>query len=568
MAFLLKSSWRYALLLVVLFAIVAWASHSIIATLERHIRDPIYDRTLSGVSMSIWALTMGCLFMAGALGLWGIQSSVDIESRRRIGRLVDAMDYLNDGLVMIERDGVISGANPAAKSLSGQPDFELGRQMFRDAFPDLTENDLRLIMNPGRTCEIERDSHSSNGMRVLRFRSQHSQGMRLVLISDVTAMKSLEIRKKQMAQLQMAGRIAAGVAHDFNNILCAVSAHAALLKRVENNPSAAKSSLDVIMRETDRGSRLSRQLLELSRTGVSDKPCEKLEKHVEEAAGLLKIALSPDWTVKTMIEGKYPPVPLSSAQVEQVVLNLGILAADSQASPGTMTVALSNVGKGHLAAVGDMFAAVIIISAEAGRGEASPIRQDALYDNRLPLDGDESGVIPSVVSSIVSEVGGRMDSMTTGPNGLCIYRVALPSFASSSSIEEWIAEISGVKALFDSKVIFFACPANKAEDIGDLLAYCGATLDRKTDMLDIFAAAENNPKIDGFLIHDSLFAANRDGLLKALKKLCPSTGIVVLAQDKDARPADLDKSILVEPENSSPDRIALRLAEAMTANAV
>src|SRR5450830_531189 len=268
MTFLPKSAWRYAILIIILFAIVAVASMTIISYLQDQITEQAAAETIKQLSIAIWALTMGCMFLAGALGLWGIRSTTEIEGRRRIGRFVDTMDYLSDGLFAIDGKGHVRGSNPAARKLVPQALPVNKAVMLREVFACLTEQDMHQLLDPLQPREMEKNCVYSHGLRTLRFRSQPSEGLMLILISDITAHHSQEIRKRQIAQLQIIGRLAAGVAHDFNNILCAISGHATLLQRFGMNPENLKRSLTVIAEETQKGVVLSRQLLELSRSGA------------------------------------------------------------------------------------------------------------------------------------------------------------------------------------------------------------------------------------------------------------------------------------------------------------
>ncbi|MFN2352536.1 MAG: hypothetical protein ABR497_11395, partial [Kiritimatiellia bacterium] len=81
-----------------------------------------------------------------------------------------------------------------------------------DIFPCITGSDLACLLDLTCPREIERECHCAAGLRTLRFRSQPLSGVRLLLISDVTDMRSQEMRLRQMALLQLVGRIAGGVA--------------------------------------------------------------------------------------------------------------------------------------------------------------------------------------------------------------------------------------------------------------------------------------------------------------------------------------------------------------------
>ena len=158
MTFFPKSAWRYAVLIIILFAIVAVASTTIISYLQEQIAEQTATtETIKQLSIAIWALTMGCMFLAGALGLWAIRSTSEIEGRHRIGRFVDTMDYLSDGLFAIDGKGHVRGSNPAARQLVPHALSSRKTIMLRDVFTSLTEQDMHQLMDPLQPREIEKD---------------------------------------------------------------------------------------------------------------------------------------------------------------------------------------------------------------------------------------------------------------------------------------------------------------------------------------------------------------------------------------------------------------------------
>ena len=108
MKFLPKEAWRYAFLLIILFAIAAVTVHEIL----EYLREPLSAEHFRVISFLMSALTLGFMLIAGAFGLWAIRFSAEAESRRRIGRFVDAMDYLSDGILTLDGKGQITGSNP------------------------------------------------------------------------------------------------------------------------------------------------------------------------------------------------------------------------------------------------------------------------------------------------------------------------------------------------------------------------------------------------------------------------------------------------------------------------
>ena len=97
MASISREIWGYAVLLIILFSIAALAVWQTISFFQ----SPD-DLTFPVV---MWSLTMGFMLIAGAYGLWAMKFSAQAESRRRIGRFVDAMDYFPDGLIVLDKNG-------------------------------------------------------------------------------------------------------------------------------------------------------------------------------------------------------------------------------------------------------------------------------------------------------------------------------------------------------------------------------------------------------------------------------------------------------------------------------
>ncbi len=560
MTFLPKSVWRYAVLIVILFAIVAVASNSIITHIENNIPDPQYEQIIQQITVGVWTLTLGVLFLAGALGLWAIRSSSEIESCLRIGRFVDAMDYLNDGLLVLDKTGRVMGSNPSIKQLTHQTITEQVTLTLREIFPSLTAQDNDYLMKSGQTREIERDCVYPNGLRTLRFRSQLSENVILVFVSDVTTMRSEQIIQRQTAQIQLVGRIASGVANDFNDILCAIAGHSALLQRLDLDAVTMKKSVDIIINETQRGALLSKQLLELSRSGKGGNPSKKLDENVEEAAGLMRFALSPEWTVKTVIDGKYPAVPLTSAQVVQIVLNLGLLVSDAQASPGTIMITLNKPGQGHLLDVGNQFVAVILISAESV-GLDSTSQSDKALEEIMPVH-DETGVITSVVQSIVEEAHGRLDHLIAS-SGLQVYRVCLPHlYMEKAGVEDALLSADELNVCVSQWRVLLADSTHEMEVFERRLSTAGTAIEKKDNVASVLAYVQSNRNLDAMVLNKRMLGPESDALLQVILKLSSDAEIVVLCQDPKQESAQLREEIMFRPYSTNPDEIIQSILDA------
>ena len=532
MNFLPKSAWRYALVMLMLLGVVACASYSIIAFLQGHLVEWVDQQVVRELSVAVWSLTIGVMFLTGAFGLWGIRSTAEIEGRRRIGQFVASMDYLSDGLLLLDRAGQIIGYNPALVNLLPKHIQNPKQKHLLDVFDCLSKEDIGCLLDLTVPQELERNCLYDSSLHTLRFRSQPSSGVRLVMVSDVTDMRTHEIHCRQIALLQLVGRIAGGMANDFNNILCSISVYADLLARDLPPNDAKRESLTVIQNQTQKGAALSRQLLTLSRAGAGGTLGARIEKHLHDAADLLRFALAPTWKVQVVVAGDFPPAPLTGGQIEQIVLNLGLMAADNSPHPGILTITLRHRGDGNLAHVPDRFESVLLISSEPyPDGHESSVATDAegVSLRSLPEDG---GVIISVVKSLLEEAQGTLEEWQS-PSGICIYRVCLPHLALTGDASE--AGLT-IPAEFSDYVRGWRITAAIADSheppgLSRALSEAGTMVERRDSFTALLGKVDSLRIQDAVILDLQLLDDEPEGLIKALLNLYPHLGMLILCSD-------------------------------------
>ena len=554
--------WKYAVLLVLLFAIAAIAARETIAYIEDLFPAEEFQHAVQYTSWAIWLLTFGFMFLTGAFGLWAIRTITEAESNRRISRLVDAMDYLSDAIFAVDQRGRVTGSNPAARSLVGGDFAE--RLRFRDLFPAISAADLQMLLNTGPPKEVERDRLTPDGLSTLRFRSEPTDGPKLILVSDVTETKAQMMRDRQVAQLRLIGRIARGVAYDFNDILCSIIGHADLLKRLDTNAGETVGvHIAEISRTAEKGAALAERLQRLSQLGPLGTPTERVSEHVRRSAELLRVGLAEGWQVEITTESDLPAVSLSDAQIERVVLTLGLLAADSAPAPGVVQISLSKPGHDHLTAVEHTFAGVLIVSATAGPDDSSPRTHTDSGFSLADTTSADGGVILSVVHSIVAEAGGRLD-MLHSTTGQTMYRLCLPySDASTKQLATLLSQelqefVRGASALFARR-------KGIRLDLEQSLRDMGGRVESVDNIVSTLARVQAGEPLDVMIIEKRVLGQEADGLLKAIVKLCPATGIVVLSEEPDDEP-ELPH-VTFESEHAGSDRIVGAMFEIATATA-
>lgn len=550
MRFFKSGIWSYATLLVILFAIAALAAYETISYVGEHVPEDIFQI----VATLIWALSLGFMFIAGAFGLWAIQFSAVSEGRRRIGRFVDAMDYLRDGLVVLDAKGRLTGSNPAISSLTDAT--VRSGQNIRDIFPCLFPEDIALLLDTSGPNEVERDTKLASGIRTLRFRSQPSEGLILLLVSDITTRHAQVQHSRQLARLQLIGQIARGVAHDFNNLLVSISGYASLLTRLKPGSPDGDKAITTILQNTERGIALAGHLSDLAHPNYMMRPTDAIKEHIEAALDLLKSTMISEWQVVPDIADDLPPTALTGLHIEQIVTNLALLVVDSTPAPSVLHIDVRRPGKDSPSGSADEFAALLTIYAGS---------MDSISRHEVAKPGDtssrEAGVIQSVIRSMVEEHDGRLESFMS-EDGALAFRLAMPRGALIVDSGEETRLPDELKAYIASWSVLIAMPGREQGLLEKRMKDLGMKVSRVNNIMSALAFVEDNKSLDAMVIHRYLLGNESRPILKAVMKLHPSAGIVVICEEPSTESEGLLSDVVFLDTHSGADKILISTIEA------
>lgn len=534
-----REIWSYAVLLLILFALAAVSVSQVLIHLHDLLIDP--EQEFPVVAGLILLLTMGFMFLAGAFGLWTIQFVTEKEAQRRLIQLVDAMDHLQDGIVVVDRGGRITAMNASARRLIASPE---GTTSLASAFPGLDKDARDKMLAAEDAVEIEESlACGAAPSRTLRFRSQPVGSFRVVMLSDVTAINLQRQHSLVKARLQILGELAKGVAHDFSSLLVDISGYAALLARVSPSAPEFSQAIKAIARNTDRGSALAQQILTLARGGTTGAPTDLVLEHARTASEDLAAILPPEWHVEFSGEGRFPVVALSGIQVEQIVMNLGLLVAEARRQPGTVSIVLSQPpADRQLSSAGTLLI----------HGATSI--QDIMDRTTSPSQSTPSGVVQSVIRNIVEEAGGRMDAAAAA-DGIPYFRVWLP-LGSSAAVSSPSALSPEQCVEVSSWRIMLACGGRP--DLHRRLTQIGAKVQSVNDIVAALAFVEDEPLLDAMVLEHHLLRPETRGLLRAIRKLRPECGVVVLTEEGEE---DLPPGVACASRHAPPDDILAMLVE-------
>jgi PAS domain S-box-containing protein len=167
-------------------------------------------------------------------------------------------------------------------------------------------------------------------------------------LSDITDRKRAETEKaaleeqlRQAQKMEAIGRLAGGVAHDFNNILSVITGYSEIVMR-QVEPALARK-VEQIFKASERAAGLTRQLLAFSRRQVLAPKVLDLATVVGEMEKMLRRLIGEDVRLSVAAAQDLGTVRADPGQVEQVVMNLAVNARDAMPQGGTLELSLENV---------------------------------------------------------------------------------------------------------------------------------------------------------------------------------------------------------------------------------
>lgn len=163
--------------------------------------------------------------------------------------------------------------------------------------------------------------------------------------ADLTALKANEAEREnlraqfhQAQKMESIGRLAGGVAHDFNNFLTVINGYSALLLGQMEPDDRKRESVEQIERAGQRATDMVRQLLAFSRQQESYRDVVDLNQVVQDMGKTLVRLLGDQIDIKMILAEPVPAALMGRSQMEQVLMNLVVNAKDAMPNGGTLTI--------------------------------------------------------------------------------------------------------------------------------------------------------------------------------------------------------------------------------------
>ncbi|MBI2939527.1 MAG: response regulator [Chloroflexi bacterium] len=369
----------------------------------------------------------------------------DVTERRRAEQQLrlrlGAMEAAANAIVILDRDCVVQWVNPSFTRLTGYSAEEVVGQPIWTGRP--TGDDLSFheqivgTLVSGQIWEGESADRRKDGTpytqktTITPVRANGREVTHFIGITeDVTRQRSLEEQVRQSQKMDAIGRLAGGVAHDFNNMLTLVNGYSELLLAELGPSHPLRMWVEEIARAGERASTLTHQLLAFSRQEVVSPQDLDLDVVIAEVEKMLRRLIGEDVELVTRLRSSPALVRADRGHLEQVVMNLAVNARDAMPRGGTLAIETAHVEIDEAQAQRRVDARpgphVVLTVSDTGHGMTPEVLAHLFEPFFTTKEkGKGTGLGLSTVYGIVKQSGGHLE-VESKPEQGTTFRICLP----------------------------------------------------------------------------------------------------------------------------------------------
>ena len=390
-------------------------------------------------------------------------------------RFRGAFDGAASGMALVGLDGRWLQVNRALCEILGYSESELLTRTFQDiTHPDERDRDVgqmhKLLAGATRGYQVEKRYLHKDGHIVWVFLSvslvRDSAGRPLYFVShinDLTDRKRLQEQLLQAQKMEAVGRLAGGVAHDFNNVLQSMLSHVQLLRAFGGNPVRVTTVGAELEQQIKRASALTRQLLVFSRQESARPECLDLNELIEQASEMLRPLVREDIAFSLQLAERALVVEADRGQLDQVLVNLIVNASDAISAGGTIVIRTGRDGENAWLEVED-----------TGHGipaDVLPRIFEPFFTTKAIGQGTGLGL--AVVHGIVTAHRGRVEVHSDVGRGTTVRAILPAAAAGARPAAVSLASVDDVPHGRGERVLLVEDEASARQALGEMLTMLG-----------------------------------------------------------------------------------------------
>jgi signal transduction histidine kinase/ActR/RegA family two-component response regulator len=249
--------------------------------------------------------------------------------------------------------------------------------------------------------------------------------------------RRLERQLAESQKMEAIGKLAGGVAHDFNNMLTAILGYASMIHDDAPPASPAREQASQVRRAAESAASLTQKLLAFSRRQVLQANHLDFATMQDSLLGLIRRVIGENITVTTQVDAELWPILADPVQVEQSILNLAINARDAMPGGGTLQITARNAPRptGQRGADGDVrpgdYVQITVTDTGIGMDDATRARMFEPFFTTKP-QGQGTGLGLATVYGFIRQCGGHIN-VSSKPGAGTTVEMLLPRATSASS---------------------------------------------------------------------------------------------------------------------------------------
>jgi PAS domain S-box-containing protein len=310
----------------------------------------------TGISSAVWiqlalfmVVALVTVYVASRVNIMGaVHEALAAEVRQVQLEADDVLRNIRTGVITVDADGALLYANPASEEILGfkanqwlgrsvMPEFARVAPEFWAAVTATARRGVRLmrveakVHRPDRSFPIGVTTTTLDGPPGARPRVS-------AIFTDISDSKRLEELHMRAERLEAVAELSSSLAHEIKNPLASIRSSVEQLGRSARANPDEKFLANLIVRESDRLSRLLSEFLDFSRVRVTE--CRPMDLHAVAEAAIRLVKQHPDCAkgVKIALEGTSTPMEGDEDLVHRVVLNLVLNAVQAGGPKAAVTV--------------------------------------------------------------------------------------------------------------------------------------------------------------------------------------------------------------------------------------
>jgi PAS domain S-box-containing protein len=307
--------------------------------------------------------------------------------------LVALLESASQAILSIDRRGRIVLANPRAGEMFGYAVPELIGARIEVLLPeskravhsrqrdDYFQRPRARPMGTGLVLAGRRKSGAEFPVEVSLSSVETEEGIfGIAFVSDISVRKALEEQLMHAQKMEAVGRLAGGVAHDFNNMLTVIAGYNRMILDELSTLDPLRGYAEEILKAADRAAALTNQLLAFSRRQIMQPRVIEINAVVGQTESMLRRLIGEDIQLVMSLGADTGNIKADPNHIEHAIVNLAVNARDAMPLGGRITIETSNAeidetyAKTHMGVTPGEF--VMIAVSDTGHGMDSATRQN------------------------------------------------------------------------------------------------------------------------------------------------------------------------------------------------